>query len=58
VHPPWRVWTAAAQHFDGDATALYGTDFAGLLRTPPRSAFVAVGSAVEVHVGQRIHAHT
>ncbi len=54
VHPPWRVWTAAAHHFEGDATALYGPGFAGLLRTPPRSAFAAVGSGVEVHMGQRI----
>jgi hypothetical protein len=49
------VWTAADHHFSGDATALYGPQFASLLSTPPRSAFVAVGSAVEVHVGQRIH---
>ena len=54
VHPPWRVWSAATCSFHGDATALYGPHFAELLRTPPRSAFVAVGSAVEVHVGQRI----
>ena len=54
VHPPWHVWTAASHTFRGDATALYGPHFADLLRTAPRSAFVAVGSAVEVHVGQRI----
>ena len=54
VHPPWRVWTAASHSFRGDATALYGPHFADLLRTSPRSAFVAAGSAVEVHVGQTI----
>lgn len=54
VHPPWRVWTAETHAFHGDATVLYGAHFADLLRTPPRSAFVAEGSAVEVHVGQRI----
>ena len=54
VHPPWRVWSAASHTFRGEATALYGPHFADLLRTPPRSAFVAVGSAVEVHVGARI----
>lgn len=54
VHPPWRVWAAATMDLSGDATALYGAHFADLLRTPPRSAFVAVGSAVEVHVGARI----
>jgi uncharacterized protein len=58
VHPPWRVWTATDHAFSGDATALYGAHFADLLRTPPRSAFVAVGSAVEVHVGRTIQALT
>ena len=53
VHPPWRVWSAETHAFSGDATALYGAHFAALLRTPPRSAFVAVGSEVEVHVGAR-----
>ena len=54
VHPPWRVWRAASHRFEGDATALYGPHFADLLRQPAQSAFVAVGSAVEVHVGVRI----
>lgn len=54
AHPPWRVWTASASTFTGDATALYGPHFAGLLRGSPRTAFVAVGSAVEVHVGRRL----
>ena len=54
VHPPWHVWRATRHTFTGDATALYGPHFADLLRTTPRSAFVAVGSAVEVHVGARI----
>lgn len=36
------------------ARALYGPHFAELLRTPPRSTFVAVGSAVEVHAGRSI----
>ncbi len=54
VHPPWRIWTADTGAFSGDATDLYGTPFAGLLRGQPVSAFVAAGSAVEVHVGRRI----
>lgn len=53
-HPPWQVWPATSAVFSGEATALYGADFAALLRQPPRSAFVAVGSEVRVHVGARI----
>jgi uncharacterized protein len=54
AHPSWRVWTAPTATFTGDATKLYGAGFAALLRQPPQSAFVAVGSAVEVYPGQRI----
>ena len=44
----------ALDHGHGGRAQYYGPHFADLLRTAPRSAFVAVGSAVEVHVGQRI----
>jgi uncharacterized protein len=54
VHPSWHVWTAPRANFEGDATRLYGSRFASLLREPPLSAVVALGSPVEVHVGQRI----
>ena len=54
AHPSWRVWTAMTASFTGDATHLYGAGFAALLAQPPRSAFVAVGSPVEVHAGRRI----
>jgi uncharacterized protein YqjF (DUF2071 family) len=53
-HPPWLVWTAADATFTGDAISLYGPDFAGILREPPRSAFVSAGSAVAVTPGVRI----
>lgn len=55
-HPPWRVWTAADSWFSGDAGSLYGPDFGALLSSPPRSAFVAVGSPVVVHHGRRLQA--
>jgi uncharacterized protein len=54
AHSPWRVWTAATATFTGDATELYGADFAALLREPPHSTYVAVGSAVQVYAGVRI----
>ncbi|BCS34935.1 hypothetical protein TBR22_A41610 [Luteitalea sp. TBR-22] len=51
-HPSWRVWTAERSWFTGPAGSLYGPAFAGVLAQPPRSAFIAVGSAIEVHRGR------
>ncbi len=56
AHPPWLVWTADAPVFSGEATALYGAGFGGLLRRAPQSAFVAAGSAIEVYSGQPLPA--
>jgi len=53
-HPPWRVWTAKNASFMGDATHLYGTDFAQVLVAKPQSAFIALGSEVAVHTGRSI----
>jgi hypothetical protein len=53
-HPPWQVWTARDSWFRGPAAALYGPDFGAVLSSPPRSAFVAVGSPVTVHRGRRL----
>lgn len=53
-HPRWDVWDVPGAMFAGDGTRLYGDDFAGLLATPPRSAFLAVGSAVEVFPGRSL----
>ena len=53
-HPRWRVWTAAEAKFEGDATPLYGGDFATALRAAPESAFIAEGSAVAVFKGTRM----
>ncbi|HKB09054.1 MAG TPA: DUF2071 domain-containing protein [Vicinamibacterales bacterium] len=47
-HPRWRVRAAADASLHGDLTALYGDAFAGILQTPPCSAFLADGSAVTV----------
>lgn len=51
AHPPWRVWSTAGARVDGDLASLYGRGLAPYLRRAPRSAFVAVGSRVEVYPG-------
>jgi uncharacterized protein len=48
-HPSWRVWAAEDAELRVDVAALYGPEFADWLGVPPRSAFVAEGSAVSVH---------
>ena len=53
-HPRWRVWTAVEAKFEGDATSLYGGDFATALRVAPASAFIAEGSVVTVFKGVRL----
>lgn len=53
-HPTWQVWDAATASFIGPAALLYGSSFSKVLSAPPRSAFVALGSAVAVHRGRRL----
>src|SRR5271156_1947121 len=53
-HEPWRVWVSTSAKFEGDGEALYGSDFGGILRGAPDSAFIAEGSPVLVHTGRRI----
>jgi len=53
-HPPWRVWDAAQARLDGDVGGFYGDTFASALAAPPRSAFLAEGSAIAVLRANRI----
>ncbi len=53
-HPTWRIWQARSARLECDVTALYGAEFAEVLRAAPSSAFVAEGSAVTVYRGRRI----
>jgi uncharacterized protein YqjF (DUF2071 family) len=48
-HPSWRVWTASDAALNIDVASLYGRAFVAALAAPPRSAFIADGSAVSVH---------
>lgn len=53
-HPAWKVWAAKSAEFDGDVGSLHGGRFAECLSAPPRSAFVADGSAVTVYSGLKL----
>lgn len=54
-HPPWRIWEADEATYTAPAGAqLYGAEFAEVLSAEPRSAFVAVGSDVQVFPGRRV----
>lgn len=48
-HPPWRVRVARTANSTGDLGEIYGQDLGAALSRPPRSAFLAEGSAVTVH---------
>jgi uncharacterized protein YqjF (DUF2071 family) len=52
-HPRWKVWPVEAATLECAAAELYGPGFAEALGGPPRSAFVAEGSAVRVRCGVR-----
>jgi uncharacterized protein YqjF (DUF2071 family) len=54
AHERWRIWRTSNATFEGDASALYGSDFGSVLSQPPRSAFIADGSAVLVYAARRI----
>lgn len=52
-HPSWKVWSAVESVFDCDVAAVYGDAFVEPLSRRPASAFIADGSDVTVHGGQR-----
>jgi uncharacterized protein len=57
-HPRWRVWRVdnnrGNYRFDCDVAELYGPQFVAPLSQTPTSAFIADGSEITVHKGQRI----
>jgi hypothetical protein len=53
-HARWRVGTATAQELAGPLETFYDPPFPAILRGAPVSAFVADGSAVAVHMPERI----
>ena len=52
-HPSWRVTKAQDTELKCDVEALYGRDFVEFLSVPPFSAFIAEGSDVVVHRGNK-----
>jgi len=53
-HASWNVWSPAAAQLDGPLAEFYDEPFASILSEAPASAFVADGSAVAVHLPERI----
>ena len=53
-HARWNVWPATGCQLDGSLEEFYDEPFASILSEAPASAFVADGSAVVVHMPQRI----
>jgi hypothetical protein len=54
THSSWLVWTATEAKFEGDSSDLYGSEIGAVLQRRPDSAFIADGSRITVHKGERI----
>ena len=54
THPRWRTWTVTSAAVQGDLAELYGVELGAVLRRPPDSAFLAEGSAIAVHMPERM----
>jgi uncharacterized protein YqjF (DUF2071 family) len=53
-HPRWKIWNAERFEFSADVAALYGEQFVTPLSAPPRSAFIADGSPIEVLLREQL----
>jgi uncharacterized protein YqjF (DUF2071 family) len=53
-HPRWRVWSAANHELEGPLEKFYDPPFPPILSGVPSSAFIADGSAVAVHMPERM----
>ena len=56
-HPRWRIWNAEQFELRADVAALYGEQFVKTLSQPPRSAFIADGSPIEVLLREQLPQH-
>jgi len=56
-HPRWKIWNAEQFELLADVAALYGEQFAEALSQPPRSAFIADGSPIEVLLREQLPQH-
>ncbi len=53
-HPRWKIWNADRFEFRADVATLYGEQFVETLNVPPRSAFIAEGSPIQVLLRERL----
>ena len=53
-HPRWKIWNADTFELSADVAALYGEQFVETLSAPPRSAFIADGSPIEVLLREQL----
>ena len=53
-HPRWNTWSNAGCEIAGPLGDFYDEPFASILSVAPASAFIADGSAVAVHLPERI----
>jgi uncharacterized protein YqjF (DUF2071 family) len=56
-HPRWKIWNAGQFELRADIAALYGEQFVKALSQPPRSAFIADGSPIEVLLREQLPQH-
>jgi hypothetical protein len=53
-HSRWRIWPGARHELAGPLETFYDQPFPTILSGAPKSAFIADGSAVAVHMPRRI----
>jgi uncharacterized protein len=53
-HPRWKIWNAEKFELQADIAGLYGERFVESLSAPPRSAFIADGSPIEVLLREQL----
>jgi len=53
-HPRWKIWNAESFEFSANVAALYGEQFVEPLSAPPRSAFIADGSPIQVLLREQL----
>jgi uncharacterized protein YqjF (DUF2071 family) len=53
-HPRWKIWNTQSYQFRADVASLYGEQFVETLNTPPRSAFIAEGSPIQVLLREQL----
>jgi len=53
-HPRWKIWNAESFEFSANVAALYREQFVEPLSAPPRSAFIADGSPIQVLLREQL----